>query len=175
VTTSSSVYAVKFDEEKVVCGMQDSHIRVYDRKTSKLTLTLSGHRDWVGAVQYDDEKVRAPPTPKSFHPLCLPLNYNDVCLHFVQIVSCSGDMHIRVWNWAGVCTKKLKGHTGWVKRLQVLSPSVPLGIAPTSCIVHPNDTCFCGNSTTTRCWFRARETSQSSCGDGPTRASRPPP
>lgn len=55
-----------------------------------------------------------------------------VRLHFVQIVSCSGDMHIRVWDWAGVCTKKLKGHTGWVKRLQVHSPSVTLGIAPTS-------------------------------------------
>jgi hypothetical protein len=72
VTTSSSVYAVKFDEEKVVCGMQDSHIRVYDRKTSKLTLTLSGHRDWVGAVQYDDEKVLAHRLPSPFIRFAYP-------------------------------------------------------------------------------------------------------
>jgi WD40 repeat protein len=58
VTAPHSVYAVKFDDEKVVCAMQDSHIKVYDRKTGLITLTLSGHRDWVGAVQYDDTKAR---------------------------------------------------------------------------------------------------------------------
>lgn len=59
ITVPGSVYAIRFDEEKVVCGTQDAHIRVFDRRTWKNTLTLLGHRDWIGAIQYDDEKVRS--------------------------------------------------------------------------------------------------------------------
>lgn len=69
VRVPGSVYAIRFDEDKVVCGTQDSHIRVYDRKTWQNTLTFSGHRDWVGAVQYDDDKV--------------------MCLHAFRGVCCS--------------------------------------------------------------------------------------
>ncbi|KAL6049157.1 rRNA-processing protein utp21 [Balamuthia mandrillaris] len=90
LSVGSPVYAVRFDDHKVVAGLQNSAIKVLHKYSGQTLLQLDGHGDWIGAVQYDDEKV----------------------------VSCSGDHSVRVWNWDGKCVYRTRKHTGWVKRLQ---------------------------------------------------------
>lgn len=43
-------------------------------------------------------------------------------------------MHTRVWNWAGECTETIKGHNGWVKRLQV-APILPSSLPLLLCLI----------------------------------------
>lgn len=72
---------------------QDGRVKFFDRETGIRTLPdLLGHSAWIGSLQYDTEKI----------------------------VSCSGDLTLRVWNWKGECTKLINLGC-WLKRLQVIS------------------------------------------------------
>lgn len=67
---SKGVYCLQYDDQKIVSGLRDNTIKIWDRSTLQCTKVLIGHTGSVLCLQYDDK----------------------------VIISGSSDSTVRVWN-----------------------------------------------------------------------------
>src|SRR5690606_27170743 len=92
------VRRLHFDSMQAVSSSYDCTLKVWDLKTAKCKMTLTGHKGCVNCFQYDETRVP-----------CLGFLCLIHCL--VQLVSGSGDKEIKIWDMnTGICLKSLKGH-----------------------------------------------------------------
>lgn len=54
---SKGVYCLQYDESKIVSGLRDNTIKIWDRSDLKCVKTLTGHTGSVLCLQYDDKVI----------------------------------------------------------------------------------------------------------------------
>lgn len=54
---SKGVYCLQYDDEKIVSGLRDNTIKIWDRHTLQCTKVLTGHTGSVLCLQYDDKAI----------------------------------------------------------------------------------------------------------------------
>lgn len=54
---SKGVYCLQYDDQKIVSGLRDNTIKMWDRSTLACTRTLNGHTGSVLCLQYDDKVI----------------------------------------------------------------------------------------------------------------------
>ncbi|GMT05136.1 hypothetical protein PENTCL1PPCAC_27310, partial [Pristionchus entomophagus] len=88
---SKGVYCLQYDDDKIVSGLRDNTIKVWDRETLECRKTLTGHTGSVLCLQYDEQ----------------------------VIISGSSDATVRVWNvLTGECLNTLIHHCEAVLHLR---------------------------------------------------------
>ncbi|KAL2257342.1 hypothetical protein VTK26DRAFT_298 [Humicola hyalothermophila] len=123
-----SVLNVKFDKRILVTCSKDKTIKVFNRKP--LRHGDLGYRevDPVG-ITVKDYGYNLPMTPDDFPVIpawtmigCLEGHgaaVNAVQIHDREVVSASGDRHIKVWDWpTQVCTRTVVGHAKGIACVQ---------------------------------------------------------
>ncbi|CAB3403839.1 unnamed protein product [Caenorhabditis bovis] len=88
---SKGVYCLQYDDEKIVSGLRDNTIKIWDRKDNSCSKVLSGHTGSVLCLQYDSR----------------------------VIISGSSDATVRIWDVeTGECLKTLIHHCEAVLHLR---------------------------------------------------------
>ena len=54
---SKGVYCLQYDNEKIVSGLRDNTIKIWDKKKYECSKTLSGHTGSVLCLQYDQNII----------------------------------------------------------------------------------------------------------------------
>uniref|UniRef100_H2ZJ99 F-box domain-containing protein n=1 Tax=Ciona savignyi TaxID=51511 RepID=H2ZJ99_CIOSA len=54
---SKGVYCLQYDDDKIVSGLRDNTIKLWDRRTLENTKVLTGHTGSVLCLQYDDKVI----------------------------------------------------------------------------------------------------------------------
>ncbi|PSN46000.1 F-box/WD repeat-containing protein 1A [Blattella germanica] len=54
---SKGVYCLQYDDQKIVSGLRDNTIKIWDRNTLQCTKVLTGHTGSVLCLQYDDKVI----------------------------------------------------------------------------------------------------------------------
>jgi len=109
---SKGVYCIQYDDEKIVSGLRDNTIKVWDRKTLKCTRTFQGHSGSVLCLQYDDRVIVSGSSDATVRvwdihdltksqPLNTVIQHTEAVLHLKfnknMMVTCSKDRTIIVW------------------------------------------------------------------------------
>lgn len=106
---SKGVYCLQYDDEKIISGLRDNTIKVWDIKSLKNTMTLTGHTGSVLCMQYDENIIITGSSDSSIRiwdvktgdPIHLLIHHVDAVLHLRFqdgiMVSCSKDRTIAVW------------------------------------------------------------------------------
>jgi F-box and WD-40 domain protein 1/11 len=107
---SKGVYCLQYDNEKIVSGLRDNTIKIWDKKKYECVKTLSGHTGSVLCLQYDkniivsgssDTTVRVWDLKTGQNVQTL-FNHKEAVLHlrFMDglMVTCSKDRQIIVWD-----------------------------------------------------------------------------
>ncbi|KAL5248396.1 hypothetical protein ACHWQZ_G017542 [Mnemiopsis leidyi] len=110
---SKGVYCLQYDDEKIVSGLRDNTIKVWDLDSLKNTMTLTGHTGSVLCMQYDENIIITGSSDASIRiwdvktgePLHMLIHHCDAVLHLRFqngiMVSCSKDRTIAVWTMSG--------------------------------------------------------------------------
>lgn len=94
---SKVVTCLQHDDDKIVTGVDDKWINIYNTKTGKLERILEGHEGGVWALKYTGN----------------------------TLVTGSTDRTVRVWNIrTGKCTHIFRGHTSTIRCLDIIHPTV---------------------------------------------------
>ncbi|PIK36841.1 F-box/WD repeat-containing protein 11 [Apostichopus japonicus] len=108
--SSKGVYCLQYDEEKIVSGLRDNTIKIWDRKTLKCLEILNGHTGSVLCLQYDERVIITGSSDSTVRvwdvKTCQMLNtlihHCEAVLHlrFANglMVTCSKDRSIAVWD-----------------------------------------------------------------------------
>ncbi|CAF0739046.1 unnamed protein product [Didymodactylos carnosus] len=106
---SKGVYCLQYDDEKIVSGLRDNTIKIWDRKTSECTKVLTGHNGSVLCLQYDEKVIITGSSDstirvwnvKTGELLNTLLHHCEAVLHLRftdgTMVTCSKDRSIAVW------------------------------------------------------------------------------
>lgn len=54
---SKGVYCLQYDDHKIVSGLRDNTIKIWDRSSLQCTKVLTGHTGSVLCLQYDDKAI----------------------------------------------------------------------------------------------------------------------
>lgn len=54
---SKGVYCLQYDDHKIVSGLRDNTIKIWDRNTLQCVKVLTGHTGSVLCLQYDDKVI----------------------------------------------------------------------------------------------------------------------
>ncbi|MFH4981799.1 hypothetical protein AB6A40_008508 [Gnathostoma spinigerum] len=107
---SKGVYCLQYDDDKIISGLRDNTIKIWDRRTLQCSSTLCGHTGSVLCLQYDDRviisgssdttvRVWDVHTGNELHTL---FHHADAVLHLRfqngMMVTCSKDRSIAVWD-----------------------------------------------------------------------------
>jgi len=110
---SKGVYCLQYDDEKIVSGLRDNTIKVWDIKSLKNTMTLTGHTGSVLCMQYNENIIVTGSSDASIRiwdvhtgeHLHMLIHHCDAVLHLRfqdgLMVSCSKDRTIAVWTMPG--------------------------------------------------------------------------
>lgn len=91
------ITCLQFDHERIVTGADDQIINVFDTKTGRKLLHLSGHEGGVWGLKYIGN----------------------------TLITASTDKTLRLWNLTtGKCIFILKGHTSTVRCLDIIEPKL---------------------------------------------------
>ncbi|CAF0770704.1 unnamed protein product [Didymodactylos carnosus] len=106
---SKGVYCLQYDDDKIVSGLRDNTIKIWDRKTLECTKVLTGHNGSVLCLQYDEKVIITGSSDstirvwdvKTGELLNTLLHHCEAVLHlrFIDgtMVTCSKDRSIAVW------------------------------------------------------------------------------
>ncbi|UJR30438.1 hypothetical protein I4U23_017971 [Adineta vaga] len=106
---SKGVYCLQYDDEKIISGLRDNTIKIWDRKTLECTKVLTGHNGSVLCLQYDDKMILTGSSDstvrvwniKTGELINTLLHHCEAVLHLRfsngTMVTCSKDRSIAVW------------------------------------------------------------------------------
>ncbi|XP_031636812.1 F-box/WD repeat-containing protein 11 [Contarinia nasturtii] len=107
---SKGVYCLQYDENKIVSGLRDNTIKVWDRSDLKCIKTLTGHTGSVLCLQYDDKVIISGSSDSTVRVWDVVsggmvntlLHHCEAVLHLRfnngMMVTCSKDRSIAVWD-----------------------------------------------------------------------------
>ena len=106
---SKGVYCLQYDDEKIISGLRDNTIKIWDRTNLECTKVLTGHSGSVLCLQYDDKMIVTGSSDstvrvwnvKTGELVNTLLHHCEAVLHlrFINdtMVTCSKDRSIAVW------------------------------------------------------------------------------
>ncbi|CAF4829342.1 unnamed protein product [Rotaria socialis] len=106
---NKGVYCLQYDDQKIICGLRDNTIQIWNRKTLECVKILTGHNGSVLCLQYDDKVIITGSSDSTIRVwdietgiLINTLVYHaEAVLHlrFVDkiMMTCSKDRSIAVW------------------------------------------------------------------------------
>ena len=106
---SKGVYCLQYDDEKIISGLRDNTIKIWDRKTLECTQVLTGHNGSVLCLQYDEKVIVTGSSDstiriwnaKTGELINTLLHHCEAVLHLRfsdgTMVTCSKDRSIAVW------------------------------------------------------------------------------
>lgn len=110
--SSKGVYCIQYDDVKIVSGLRDNTIKIWDRQTLKCTRTFQGHSGSVLCLQYDDNVIVSGSSDATVRiwdlndlanpqPIQTVIQHTEAVLHLKfnkdMMVTCSKDRTIIVW------------------------------------------------------------------------------
>jgi F-box and WD-40 domain protein 1/11 len=106
---SKGVYCLQYDDDKIISGLRDNTIKIFDRKTLECTQVLTGHNGSVLCLQYDEKVIITGSSDstiriwniKTGELMNTLLHHCEAVLHLRffngTMVTCSKDRSIAVW------------------------------------------------------------------------------
>jgi len=106
---SKGVYCLQYDDDKIVSGLRDNTIKIWDRKSLECIQVLTGHNGSVLCLQYDDKIIVTGSSDstvriwnvKTGELINTLLHHCEAVLHLRfsngTMVTCSKDRSIAVW------------------------------------------------------------------------------
>ncbi|XP_065219209.1 beta-TrCP isoform X2 [Planococcus citri] len=123
---SKGVYCLQYDDNKIVSGLRDNTIKIWDRNNLMCTKVLTGHTGSVLCLQYDDNVIISGSSDstvrvwgvKSGEMINTIIHHCEAVLHLRfsndMMVTCSKDRSIAVWDMASpteiILRRVLLGH-----------------------------------------------------------------
>ncbi|KAG9509668.1 F-box/WD repeat-containing protein 1A [Fragariocoptes setiger] len=110
--TSKGVYCLQYDDEKIVSGLRDNTIKIWDRQSLCCSHVLNGHTGSVLCLQYDDKVIVSGSSDatvrvwdvNTMQLLNTVIQHSEAVLHLRfndgMMVTCSKDRSIVVWDMA---------------------------------------------------------------------------
>ncbi|KRZ45342.1 F-box/WD repeat-containing protein 1A [Trichinella pseudospiralis] len=107
---SKGVYCLQYDDKKIVSGLRDNTIKIFDFETLSCIKVLTGHTGSVLCLQYDDRVIISGSSDSTVrvwdvntgHMLCSLIHHCEAVLHLRfqngMMVTCSKDRSIAVWD-----------------------------------------------------------------------------
>lgn len=107
---SKGVYCLQYDDDKIVSGLRDNTIKLWDRKTLECRATLTGHTGSVLCLQYNENVIITGSSDSTVRvwdvhtgePLNTLMHHSEAVLHLRYykgiMVTCSKDRSIAVWD-----------------------------------------------------------------------------
>lgn len=107
---SKGVYCLQYDDDKIISGLRDNTIKVWQRSDLTCTGTLTGHTGSVLCLQYDDRIIASGSSDatvriwdvKTGQQLNTLIHHCEAVLHLRfqngMLVTCSKDRSIAVWD-----------------------------------------------------------------------------
>ncbi|XP_018426670.1 PREDICTED: F-box/WD repeat-containing protein 11-like [Nanorana parkeri] len=109
---SKGVYCLQYDDEKIISGLRDNSIKIWDKTTLECLKILTGHTGSVLCLQYDERVIVTGSSDStvrvwdvnSGEVLNTLIHHNEAVLHLRfcngLMVTCSKDRSIAVWDMA---------------------------------------------------------------------------
>ncbi|XP_050439274.1 beta-TrCP-like isoform X6 [Adelges cooleyi] len=107
---SKGVYCLQYDDEKIVSGLRDNTIKIWDKNTLQCTKVLAGHTGSVLCLQYDDKVIISGSSDGTLRMWNIAtgetvntlVHHTEAVLHLRfnndMMVTCSKDRSIAVWD-----------------------------------------------------------------------------
>ena len=108
--SSRGVYCLQYDDHKIVSGLRDNTIKIWDRNTLSMTKVLTGHTGSVLCLQYDDQIIISGSSDATVRVWDVNkgevvntlIHHSEAVLHLRfnngMMVTCSKDRSITVWD-----------------------------------------------------------------------------
>lgn len=108
--SSKGVYCLQYDDDKIVSGLRDNTIKIWDRNDLSMMKVLTGHTGSVLCLQYDDKVIISGSSDatvrvwdvKSGLMVNTLIHHCEAVLHLRfangMMVTCSKDRSIAVWD-----------------------------------------------------------------------------
>ncbi|XP_059497060.1 beta-TrCP-like isoform X2 [Stegostoma tigrinum] len=108
--TSKGVYCLQYDDEKIISGLRDNTIKIWDKNTLECKNVLTGHTGSVLCLQYDDKVIITGSSDSTVRVwdvgtgemLNTLIHHCEAVLHLRftngMMVTCSKDRSIAVWD-----------------------------------------------------------------------------
>ncbi|XP_043912431.1 F-box/WD repeat-containing protein 1A [Protopterus annectens] len=110
--TSKGVYCLQYDDQKIVSGLRDNTIKIWDKNTLECIRVLTGHTGSVLCLQYDERVIITGSSDSTVRVwdvntgemLNTLIHHCEAVLHLRfnngMMVTCSKDRSIAVWDMA---------------------------------------------------------------------------
>ncbi|RWS31319.1 F-box/WD repeat-containing protein 1A-like protein [Leptotrombidium deliense] len=110
--SSKGVYCLQYDDHKIVSGLRDNTIKIWDRNTLQCAKVLTGHTGSVLCLQYDDKVIVSGSSDATVRVWDVKtglmvntlIHHCEAVLHLRfnngMMVTCSKDRSIAVWDMA---------------------------------------------------------------------------
>nr|XP_033799023.1 F-box/WD repeat-containing protein 1A isoform X13 [Geotrypetes seraphini] len=110
--TSKGVYCLQYDDQKIVSGLRDNTIKIWDKNTLECRQVLTGHTGSVLCLQYDERVIITGSSDSTVRVwdvntgemLNTLIHHCEAVLHLRfnngMMVTCSKDRSIAVWDMA---------------------------------------------------------------------------
>ncbi|MBN3297226.1 F-box/WD repeat-containing protein 1A isoform X2 [Amia ocellicauda] len=110
--TSKGVYCLQYDDQKIVSGLRDNTIKIWDKNTLECKRVLTGHTGSVLCLQYDERVIITGSSDSTVRVwdvntgemLNTLIHHCEAVLHLRfnngMMVTCSKDRSIAVWDMA---------------------------------------------------------------------------
>ena len=107
---SKGVYCLQYDDDKIVSGLRDNTIKLWDRKTLECRKTLTGHTGSVLCLQYNEHVIITGSSDSTVRvwnvhtgeEMNTLVHHSEAVLHLRYykgiMVTCSKDRTIAVWD-----------------------------------------------------------------------------
>ncbi|XP_067879295.1 beta-TrCP [Heterodontus francisci] len=108
--TSKGVYCLQYDDQKIISGLRDNTIKIWDKNTLECKNVLTGHTGSVLCLQYDDKVIITGSSDSTVRVwdvgtgemLNTLIHHCEAVLHLRftngMMVTCSKDRSIAVWD-----------------------------------------------------------------------------
>ncbi|KAK2524831.1 Fbxw11 [Columba guinea] len=111
---SKGVYCLQYDDEKIISGLRDNSIKIWDKTSLECLKVLTGHTGSVLCLQYDERVIVTGSSDSTVRRVVWDVNtgevlntlihHNEAVLHLRfsngLMVTCSKDRSIAVWDMA---------------------------------------------------------------------------